>query len=283
MNSNAIIRKLDRIDDLPTLPAIAMEVNRLVEEGGVSAKNLSQIIEKDQALAAKLLKLVNSVFFGIRAEISNVSHAIAFLGNNMVRDAVISVSMINLFSSVNLLAGFDIKNFWSHSISVAITSKHLAEKTGATHPEKCFMGGLLHDIGKVILCAYFSDLFEKVWKTYHAGDLDFYETENREIDTNHSEIGGAVAERWKLPPHMIDAIRRHHDLGEDVSDYDLLKIVHLSDVVVNRFAIDPGGEAVRPAPHPDIVEELGSYADSYGEWFPEIAEEIESACSVFLS
>ncbi len=283
MNSNAIIRKLDRIDDLPTLPAIAMEVNRLVEEGGVSAKNLSQIIEKDQALAAKLLKLVNSVFFGIRAEISNVSHAIAFLGNNMVRDAVISVSMINLFSSVNLLKGFDIKDFWTHSISVAITSKHLAERTGATHPEKCFMGGLLHDIGKVILCAYFSDLFEKVWNSYHDGDLEFYETENREISTNHAEIGGAVAERWKLPPHMIDAIRRHHDLGEDVNDYDLLKVVHLADVVVNRFANDPEGKTDRPAPHPNTLEDMGAYLDSYGEWFPEIAEEINSACAVFLS
>ncbi|MCP4693012.1 MAG: HDOD domain-containing protein [Desulfobacterales bacterium] len=282
MNSNEIIRKLDRINELPTLPAIAVKVNRLVDEGGVSAKNLSQIIEKDQALAAKLLKLVNSVFFGIRAEISNVSHAIAFLGNDMVRDAVISVSIINLFSSVNLLKGFDITDFWSHSISVAITSKHLAEKTGVMRPEKCFMGGLLHDIGKVVLCAYFSDLFEKVWNSHQENDLEFYETENMEISTNHAKIGGIVAERWKLPPHMIDAIGRHHDPGEDVSDFDYLKIVHLSDVVVNRFANHPNGETDRPTLHPDIQKDMGALLDSSTEWHPEIAEEIQAACVMFL-
>ncbi|MCP4690345.1 MAG: HDOD domain-containing protein, partial [Desulfobacterales bacterium] len=187
--------------------------------------------------------------------------------------------------SVNLLKGFDIKDFWSHSISVALTAKYVAEKAGAAHPEKCFMGGLLHDIGKVILCAYFSDVFEAVWKAHQEkkDEQEFFETEQQEISTDHAQIGGLVAERWKLPPHMIDAIRRHHNPIEDVNDYDLLKIVHLSDVVVNRFAIDPEGAADRPALQPVVLEEMGPYLASSPQWFPEIAEDIESACSVFLS
>ena len=130
MKESNILKRLDLIEDLPTLPAVAMEVNKMLLDYDTTISKLSDIIEKDQAMVSKILKLVNSSFFGLRGKISSISHAIVVLGFNTIRNAVVSISIIDAFTVKESLDGFDITNFWKHSLSVAVTSKYLAEKTG---------------------------------------------------------------------------------------------------------------------------------------------------------
>ena len=210
MEAKTILTKLDSIDSLPTLPAIAMEVNKMLRDYDTSVNQLSACIEKDQAMVSKILKLVNSAFFGLKGRISALSHAVVILGFNTIRNAVVSISIIDVFCSKKFFDGFDIKQFWKHSVAVAVTSKYLAEKTRIHPADDCFVGGLLHDMGKIVLVQHLNDLFQKIWLAMKASGQSFYEAEKSQIPVDHAQIGGYLAQKWQLPAGLVDAIRCHH-------------------------------------------------------------------------
>ena len=162
MDSKAFFRRLDNIPDIPTLPEIALKVNKLLQDEDISIGELSRIIEKDQAIVTKILRLVNSSFYQFKSRIESIPRAMVVLGLNTIRNAVLSVSVMEIFPRDKPTNGLDIREFWKHSIAVAVTSKHLGSKTLLESPDECFIGGLLHDIGKIALARYFADLFEQV-------------------------------------------------------------------------------------------------------------------------
>ncbi|MGA8181412.1 MAG: HDOD domain-containing protein [Desulfobacterales bacterium] len=282
MNSTTILKKLDRIEDLPTLPVIAMEVNNMLLDYDTTINKLSGTIEKDQAMVSKILKLVNSAFFGLRGKISNIPHAIVVLGFNTIRNAVVSISIINAFSLKEHLDGFDITDFWKHSLAVAVTSKFLAEKTGIHSADDCFVAGLLHDMGKIVLLQHFKDLFQKVWLTVKGNGLSFYEAEKSEIQIDHARIGGYLARKWQLPAALVDAIRYHHNVKSNVNDQQLLMIIHAANVIVNTYTKDPENDLKLSGILSDALNASGTPHNTISGWYPDVLLEIESACKFFL-
>ena len=188
MDAQTFLKKLDSIPDIPTLPNIVIKVNKLLQDYETSIKELSKIIEKDQAMVTKILRLVNSTFYGFRSKITNIPHAVIALGFNTIRNAVVSVSIIKIFSGEKTFEGFEIKDFWKHSIGVAVVSRYLSEETRLDSPDNCFVVGLLHDIGKVILSQHFTELFDLVWKSLKEEKLSFYEAEQKLMPVNHAQI-----------------------------------------------------------------------------------------------
>jgi len=283
MDSKTMMKKLERIEDLPTLPTILFEVNTLLEDINTSAKKLSDTIENDQSMVVKILKLVNSSFYGFRSRVSDISNAVVLLGFNTVRNSVISVSIIEAFSVKNDLDGFDIKEFWKHSIAVAMTSKHLAEKCRIETPDNCFVAGLLHDIGKLVLSQYFQDLFIKVWFTAQKENLDFYQAEKKEISVKHPMIGSLLAKRWQFPDYLVDAVKCHHAVRKNVSNYELLLTIYSADIIVNHCEMNPEQPIDLSVIHPDAAQMLGPYMENTNNWYEELKSEIESACEFFLA
>ena len=163
MDEKQILQKLDRIREIPTLPSIVFELNKQLQDPDASVARISQTIEKDQAMALKILKLVNSAFYGFQSKISDIRNAVVLLGFNAVRNAIVSLAVIEAFGKNNRLKDFDITDFWKHSLAVAVTSKSISVKSRTNSPDNCFVGGLLHDVGKVILAQYFQELFASVW------------------------------------------------------------------------------------------------------------------------
>ena len=282
MDAKTILKKLDRIEGLPTLPAIAMEVNKMLLDYDTSINKLSERLVKDQAMVSKILKLVNSAFFGFRGKISNISHAIVVLGFNTIRNAVVSVSIIDAFSSKETFDGFDVTELWKHSVAVAVTSKHLAEKAKIHSADDCFIGGLLHDIGKVILIQYFKELFQKVCLSVKVNNQSFYEAEKSEIPIDHAQIGGHLAKKWQLPAGLVDAIRYHHDVRPSVNDLNLLMIIHVADIIVNTHGTDSKAKLKLSDVHPGAVKVLRGQLGTVSDWYPAVSLEIESACKFFL-
>jgi HD-like signal output (HDOD) protein len=163
MDEQQILKQLNKIKDIPTLPTIVFELNQQLENPETSIATVSETIERDQAMALKILKLVNSAYYGFKNRISDVRAAVVLLGFNAVRNAIISISIIHALPKNILFQDFKMGAFWKHSLAVAVTSKNIAQKSGLESPDNCFVGGLLHDVGKVILAQYFQDLFVRVW------------------------------------------------------------------------------------------------------------------------
>ena len=283
MKESNILKQLDLIEDLPTLPAVAMEVNKMLLNYDTTINKLSDIIEKDQAIVSKILKLVNSSFFGLRGKISNISHAIVVLGFNTIRNAVVSISIIDAFTVKESLDGFDITNFWKHSLSVAVTSKYLAEKIGFHSSDDCFVGGLLHDMGKIVLLQHFKNLFQKVWIAVEGNNLSFYEAERNQIPIDHAQIGGYLARKWQLPAALVDAIQYHHSVESDTDDQNLSMIIHAANIIANTYAQDFKNNLELSDIHPDAVTILKGQFDTVSVWYPDVLLEIELACKFFLN
>lgn len=282
MKPDEILKKLDSIKDIPTLPTIVFELNELLQDPNTPITDISDIIEKDQAMSLRVLKLVNSAFYGIHKEVNDIGNAIVLLGFNTVRNAIVSLGVINSFSGIKSLEGFDISDFWKHSLAVAVVSKSLSEKTKIASPDSCFVGGLLHDIGKVILAQYFQDLFEKVWNAAKRENISFYEAEKKEISIDHGRIGAYLATKWELPESFIDVIRWHHDVRNDSESKKMILIIYLSDIIVNSYNADPDGNIDLSAMHPAALKFLKKQLGDVDNWFAEIGNDIQSSYQFFL-
>jgi putative nucleotidyltransferase with HDIG domain len=210
MESKSFWQKIDGIKELPTLPMIYFKVNKALQNNEASIQGVADIIELDQAMSSKVLRIVNCAFYGFRSKISSIPHAVMILGFNTVKNAIVSVSILDVFAIKEKFHGFDVKNFWGHSIAVAVISKHLAEKSRIAPPEDAFIAGLLHDMGKLIMLQYFKKDFGRIWQTQHDDGLTFYDAERAILPVDHAQIGAYLAKKWQFPNSLVDAISCHH-------------------------------------------------------------------------
>ena len=281
LNYSELKQQLDKIENLPTLPTIAIKVNKLLQDYDTSIKKLSIVIENDQAISSKILKLVNSAFFGLRSKVGNIPHAITLLGFNTVRNAVMSVSVIKVLSDISDLEDFIIDDFWTHSISVAVASKHISETTHLHNPDDCFIAGLLHDIGKLVMINNFESLFREVWEIKKDKNISFFEAEKKVGSMNHAQTGGYLASRWKLPGALSDTIARHHTLSDMAIDINLLKIVHSADIIINSLDLIVSDSFEKLNIPDDILTGIRKERQLPDEWHKILLTEIDEACHFF--
>jgi putative nucleotidyltransferase with HDIG domain len=279
MDSTTLKRRFDRITSLPTLPQVALKVNELLLDPKISVRRLSDIIMKDQSIVTNILKLVNSSFYGFPSKIDNLSRAILVLGFETLRNAILSVSITQTLKSMNGADNFSITDFWRHSIAVAVTSRQLSIRIPLEVPETCFVGGLIHDIGKVIISCYFKDEFKEIMSLREAG-MSFLEAEKSILSLDHSKIGGYLAERWHLPENLSSAIKFHHDPERDSASMNLTSVVHAGDNIVNRIMHGYDSPALISL-KPDQTKIVMNLIESAPDWFSEIQPEIESAYEFF--
>ena len=282
MDESQIYEQLDKIKEIPTLPTIVFELNQHLQNPETSIAKVSQTIEKDQAMALKILKLVNSAFYGFRSKVSDVNNAVVLLGFNAVRNAIISVSVINALPKTLLFQDFEMIDFWKHSLAVAVTSKNIAQKAGGESADNCFVGGLLHDVGKVIMAQYLTDEFVKVWSRMQNEYLPFYEAEQKELPVDHTQIGAYLADRWQLPTGLTDAIRWHHEFQSDNGNAGFMINIHLADLLVNSYDENPDCNLDMGAMHPEVTKFLMAQLEDSADWYGSLAGEIETAQSFFL-
>ena len=282
MDEQQILKQLNKIKDIPTLPTIVFELNQQLENPETSIATVSQTIERDQAMALKILKLVNSAIYGFNKRISDVKAAVVLLGFNAVRNAIISISIIHALPQNTLFQDFEMGAFWKHSLAVAVTSRNIAKKSGLESPDNCFVGGLLHDVGKVILAQYFQDLFVKIWTVMQNDGVSFHEAERHELPVGHAGIGAYLAQRWALPQGLVEAIRWHQDFNPRIANANFVMIIYLANILVNRYDENPECEIDMAALHPKAAQFLLGLLEDVGDWYNGLTDEIEAACSLFL-
>lgn len=238
LTAEDIFKKMSRVHELPTLSAVAMQVNSMLEDLNTSAQDLALVIEKDHAIVPKLLKLVNSAFFGFKNKVSNIAHAVMLMGFNTVRNTVVSISVIDSFANQGQNSGFDIVGAWRHAITVGVVSQYLDRMTGGRFHDTVFTAGLIHDIGKLIMLKYYEDRFFEVIKAMQENEEPFSNAELRQFPISHTVIGARLAMQWKLPEILSMVIAYHHKPEKSGPDNALPMLIHTADAFVNN-TMDP--------------------------------------------
>lgn len=240
----SVRERITAIRDLPTLPVVASEIMALLEDENSSVMDVARVMYKDPVMTAKVLKLANSAFFGLRRHVESLNQALVVLGMNQIFNLVISISVVKTFDSMELGDDFDLDAFWEHSMGTGEISRVIATKLGFRFEGAEFTSGLLHDIGKVILDQYFHDDFMTALKRSHDEQISLYIAERDIWGVDHAELGAWLGEQWRLPVRIIDVIRDHHKTESDSNDPSLVAVVRLANTFAKISEIGFSGDRV---------------------------------------
>ncbi len=234
MNQEVLDRVL-KSPRLPSLPTIALEVIELVQQKDVPIKQIAYTIQHDPALSSKILRTVNSSFYGQAKSVSTISHALVVLGLNSVKTLALGFSLVaNLQDSGG--EGFDHIAFWRRSLYAAAGAKALAKATGNLAQEETFLGGLLQDLGVLAMTQALGDEYTDLLAQAGQDHGKLLELEQQAYECNHAEVGAALAESWKLPPQLIAPIRHHVNPDQTPAPFaDLVRCVVIGNSVAELF------------------------------------------------
>jgi putative nucleotidyltransferase with HDIG domain len=214
---------------------------QLVDSPKSSAQTLARLIENDQVLTARILKLANSAYYGMARQVSSVSQAVVIVGFDAVKDMGLSVSVLDAFRDPGGSKYFNLARFWEHTMGVAFTAKLLAKRHAPDVSSEAFTAGLLHDLGKVVINQYCHDDFMEIMSRVNDDKEDLLYAETMVLDTTHDRIGGWLANRWNMPPSIVDAIEFHHHPYLSEKHQTLATLIKLADVICRRANIGYSG------------------------------------------
>ena len=242
--------------ELCSPPEVFMRITQALDDPMKNAKDVANIIEQDPSLAARMLKIVNSAFFGFPATVKTIDHAIAILGNREIRMLVMTTSVVEKFSSMpNSI--LDMREFWAHSLKTALFAKFLADNHSKKRQlSSVFISGLLHDIGRLILYTKAPDLARAAALLVKANKVSEIEAESSTFGFNHAELGGALLEMWKIPESIQSAASFHHQPEMATSNQDETNIIYLANLLAHADTTSEETISATILPEDEIWENI---------------------------
>ncbi|MBI1369002.1 MAG: HDOD domain-containing protein [Planctomycetes bacterium] len=234
----AINAVMAEVSQIATLPEITVKIIETVEDPDASAEDLHKIIANDPALCARVLKVVNSAFYGLPGQIGSINRAIVLLGLNAVKNIAIAASLAKLFRGGRLCADFSAKDLWTHSIGVAAGVKLLVERLKVNVLDEAFLSGLMHDIGVMVEMQAVQPKLLEVFDVMREEKLSMLDAEEKVIGANHQDFGKALCEKWKFPASFACVAGFHHNPMTLTSEQrSLTAMVHVADVLAARLKL----------------------------------------------
>ncbi len=210
MSEEKIEQLLAKADDLPVLPHVAMEILNLIEDKTSVPEDFENVIENDQVMTLKILKIANSAYYGYPREIITIKEAIVILGTDTLKSLVLSLLTRQILSRSLDTYGLKKGELWEHSLAVAMVARSISKAMKLANPESYFVAGLLHDVGKLVLDFYLQDSVKVIRQQIREGGLDFVKAEERLLGFDHALIGSKLLEKWNLPAFLVESVRYHH-------------------------------------------------------------------------
>jgi HD-like signal output (HDOD) protein len=240
---------VDGIENLVSLPDVFVKVNRLIDAPDYSAATLGDLISQDTDLSARLLRVVNSAFYNLRAPVETISRAITMIGTNELRNLVMATSAARAFTGIpgDLV---NIPKFWRYSLATGIIASELAGRCRVLHAERLFVMGVLHDIGRLVIYLKLPEASRDMLLVSGGDDTLLPAVEDEMLGFTHMEVGEALLRQWNLPLSMVTVVGNHHHPTR-TKDFRLeTAIMHLASIlslcVLDGIALDQAMEQVEP-------------------------------------
>lgn len=245
--------------DIPAVPMVAVRILRLIDDPKTMVEDLQRAIMADQALAARVLKIANSAFYGVRHNVDTVSEAITIMGFNTIRNLTLAVATRDVYKRFGLIE----QKLWEHSLGVSIASGIIASTIPPVKNEEAVVAGLLHDVGKVIMNNTEPERFSLLTQRVYEERVTYSDVEEDVFGFSHAEVGQIFAEKWGFPETLCDVIYNHHKCHEGLSDLDpyirmLCLTVALADAICVRLGVGyRGPRADLNLPIENLCDRLG--------------------------
>lgn len=226
---------LREIKSLPTLPGIVAKLGKMAENPDTTTEQMGRVISKDHILASKLLKLVNSAFYGFPQRISSLNSAIILLGFNVIKSLIISASIFEVMESQDV-------ELWEHSLGCAVVCNVLARHLGVKDPEEISTAGLIHDIGKVAIKMELPKEYAMITELSQEKKISRFEAEREVLGLDHAEVGSWLAKSWNLPNKLVEPIACHHDPQHAKDEQVASAIVHFANIMIRGLGYGHAGD-----------------------------------------
>lgn len=278
-----IIDRLESIGDIPTIPVVATRAMDAARDPDSSMRDIAEIISIDPPLASRVLRIVNSAYYSLRQSVGSLPLALTILGIREIIDLVMGISIMTIFPGTSGSGFFDRNMFWKHSGTCAHVAKFLSEKLGhAKLSSEAFVGGLLHDIGKVVMDQYMHEEFREALELSVTEGLSHYDAESMTVGATHPQIGAWLIKKWKLPDILVNAVSCHH-FSESIDESEpIQQIVYCANIICLAMEAERPVEEITEILHDDPVWDLCSRSArrkiEVNILLEKLFEEIERTC-----
>ncbi len=263
-----IREKIESLSAIPTLPTVLTNLLAVIDSEGTSIKHIGDLINKDQALSTRLLKMVNSPVYGFPGRISSVHQALMLVGLGALKGMLMGVAIFDAMQKTMI-------GLWEHSIGSAIAARLIAVKVGMKETEEASVAALIHDLGKVTFGICYPDEYKALLGKAKTEEQYIVDVERENFGVNHAEAGRWIAKKWNFPGNLVEAIAYHHkpELAKDAGE--LAAIVHLSDMIIKMIGFGFSGDPYVHQVNSKAWELLGLD----GEDLKDVLSELEDAVS----
>ncbi len=276
-----ISRILKSVEDFPTLPTVYTALTDVMANPRSTSQDAAAVIMRDQSAASKVLKTANSPLYGFRGKIDTISQAIFHIGFEEVRNLIIAISIIDIFKNTKLSVNYNPVELWKHSIAVGVITKIIGKELGVKNLENYFLAGILHDIGKLLFIKDLRNEYEKTLQYCQEKHISIKDAEAETLGITHTIAGELIAEKWKLPAPLRNAIKHHYSGIVDGEVKFLPASVHIANVVSRMLEFGEAGDELVPEPNFTVWKAMKLPDDFFTKNLNRIIADYETSLTIF--
>jgi len=273
---------LKKFGTAKTLPHVAIRLARLTADENSDIQEFEKIIKLDPTLVLRLLRLVNSPYYGLRQKVDSISRAVVFVGMKNLRNMVVTEALKDIFKERKNSGPFSRHLLFLHCAASAICCQMISERIFGQNGEDAFLCGILHDIGMIVEDQVVPDLFSEACREYQSGQESITDAEHRMIGTDHCTLGQALARDWKLPAEVQEGIKKHHKYSERMTPDSIAGVMQLSECFVTKLQY-PAMPGMEPVLSPLLSEHIRDNVDEYKALTRDLPEEMGKARDLYSS
>ena len=272
---------ISKFNNIKTLPHVVTKLSKMIGDNDATMKDFEDVIKMDPTLVVRLLRLVNSPFYGLAQKVDSISRAVAFIGMKNLHNMAVTDALKNIFKEEQSSTVFSRNRLWLHCAAVSICSKMLAERIFGINGDDAYLCGILHDFGLIVEEQVATEDFINACEKCGPGD-SLPQIERSHLGTDHCEIGYLLTRDWNMPETIQVAIRDHHSDNEDTPPESLTGILQLAEYLTNQLDYD-AIQGVRQKLPPHLLGHIQENVDEYQVLLDDLPEEISKARDIYGS